>query len=105
MPRTRTACSRSARWAATTQQALRCSAPRSTHLGVVDLRELRVGPASVVRGSDQGGAQQPVAGLAHWLALAVGLAGLAGPGRQPGEGPERLAGAEPGSPTDDRGHG
>src|SRR5450759_1928937 len=45
------------------------------HLGVVDLGELRIDPASVVRGSNQGGAQEPVAGLAHWLALAVGLAG------------------------------
>ncbi|HEY4913126.1 MAG TPA: hypothetical protein VIJ91_04330, partial [Candidatus Dormibacteraeota bacterium] len=40
----------------------------------------------------------------HWLALAVGLAGLAGPGRQPGKGAELLAGAEPSGPTDDRGH-
>src|SRR5664280_1884189 len=100
MPRTRTACSRSARWAATTQQAFQVLGAALHHLGVVDLRELRVGPAGVVRGPDQGGAQQPVAGLAHWLALAVGLAGLAGPGRQPGEGPERLAGAEPGGPAD-----
>ena len=46
------------------------------HLQVVDAGQLRVDPAGVVGGADQGGAQQPVAGLADRLAFAVGLAGL-----------------------------
>jgi hypothetical protein len=43
------------------------------HLGAGQLGVLAAG---VVGGADQGGPQQPVAGLADGLALAVGLAGL-----------------------------
>jgi hypothetical protein len=79
------------------------------HLGVVDAGELGVASAGVVGGADQGGAQQPVAGLAEGLAFAVDLAGLRRLGRQAGEGPElapvgKAAGAahggDQGGPTD-----
>jgi hypothetical protein len=46
------------------------------HLQVVDAGQLRVDAAGVVGGADQGGPQQPIAGLADRLAFAVGLAGL-----------------------------
>jgi hypothetical protein len=46
------------------------------HLQVVAAGQLRVDPAGVVGGAVQGGAQQPVAGLADRLAFAVGLARL-----------------------------
>jgi hypothetical protein len=46
------------------------------HLQVIDAGQLRVLAAGVVSGADQGGAQQPVAGFADGLALAVDLAGL-----------------------------
>jgi hypothetical protein len=58
------------------------------HLGVVDAGQLGVLAAGVVGGADQGGPQQPVAGLGDGLAFAVGLAGLGGLGGQAGEGPE-----------------
>jgi hypothetical protein len=46
------------------------------HLQVVAAGQLRVDAAGVVGGADQGGPQQPIAGLADRLAVAVGLAGL-----------------------------
>jgi hypothetical protein len=53
------------------------------HLEVVDAGQLGVLAAGVVGGADQGGAQQPVAGLADRLAVAVGLAGLRRLGARP----------------------
>jgi DNA-binding CsgD family transcriptional regulator len=59
------------------------------HLRVVDRGELRVDLPGGVRGLDQLGSQGPVAGLAHGLALAVGVTGFAGlrPGEWFGSGP------------------
>jgi hypothetical protein len=65
------------------------------HLHPVEAGQLGVLAAGVVRGADQGGAQQPITGLAYRLALAVGLAGLRGLGCQAGEGPELGRGGEP----------
>ncbi len=65
------------------------------HLLVVDLRELGVLLAGGVGGADERRAQQRGPGLAHRLALAVTLAGLAGPRGQPGIGLEPRATAEP----------
>src|SRR5215217_7013619 len=64
------------------------------HLGVVDAGQLGVLAAGVVGGTDQGSPQQPVAGLADGLALAVGLAGLGCLGGQAGEAAELAGGGE-----------
>jgi len=72
------------------------------HLRVVDLRELGVLFAGGVGGAGQGGAQQRRSGLAHGLALAVGVAGLEGSGGQLGVGAEVPGGGEPGGATHDR---
>jgi hypothetical protein len=53
------------------------------HLQVVEAGQLGIGAAGVVGGADQGGAQQPVAGLGDGLALAVGVAGLRRLGARP----------------------
>jgi hypothetical protein len=64
------------------------------HLDPGEAGQLGVLAAGVVGGADQGGAQQPVAGLGDGLALAVGLAGLGRLGGQAGEGPEPGRGGE-----------
>jgi len=53
------------------------------HLQVVDPGELGVLAAGGVGGAGEGGAQQGGPGLAHRLALAVGLARFAGRGARP----------------------
>jgi hypothetical protein len=53
------------------------------HLDVVDAGQLGVDAAGVVGGADRGGPQQPVAGLAFGLALAVGVAGFGRLGARP----------------------
>jgi hypothetical protein len=50
---------------------------------VVEAGQLGIDAAGVVGGADQGGPQQPVAGLADRLAFAVGLAGLRRLGARP----------------------
>jgi hypothetical protein len=69
------------------------------HLRVVDGGQLGVELAGGVGGLDQLAAQRPRAGLGHGLVLAVGLAGLAGSGCQPGEGLERARVGEPSRPA------
>ena len=75
------------------------------HLGVVDAGELGVELAGGVGGADHGGPAQGRPGLGHRLALAVGLAGLAGPGGQAQEGLEVVAAGEPAGLAHDGGHG
>jgi hypothetical protein len=58
------------------------------HLQVVDPGQLRVLAAGGISSLEQRGAQQGGPGFAHWLALAVGLPGLAGPRGEPGIGLE-----------------
>ena len=72
------------------------------HLLVVDPGELGILAAGSVGGAEQRGAQQRRAGLAHRLALAVGVAGLAGPRRESGIGLEPGRVAEPAGTAHDR---
>src|SRR5215472_14650942 len=65
------------------------------HLGVVDLGELGVLAAGGAGGAVERGAQQGRPGLAHGLALAVGLAGFAGLGGEPDVGLELRPVPEP----------
>src|SRR5215471_76397 len=70
------------------------------HLGVVDLGELGVLAAGGVGGAVERGAQQGGSGLAHGLALAVGLAGFAGLGGEPDVGLELRSVPEPAGAAD-----
>jgi hypothetical protein len=64
------------------------------HLDVVAAGQLRVDAAGMVGGAVKGGPQQPVAGLADGLALAVGVAGFGRFGGKAGEGAELPSGGE-----------
>ena len=75
------------------------------HLHVVDTGELGVELAGGIGGPGHSGPAQGRSGLGHRLALAVGLAGLAGPGGQAQVGLEVVASSEPAGFAHDGAHG